>query len=188
MFVEWIDTKYILQKTQEAKLGKFWERKRGRGGRERMNVCLYPLILSAIWKCPLQGGPVDHTGVQLNESSLFVTFWCWNLIKKTWSSIQVWFLNGDFDDLSCVFSSLLLSAIHKSLSLCISPLCMWNTILFHILGSFWHPDVSLPPHLLWNQILINVTYKPNRLNEANDQVLFPGFLGISTIFFTQSFS
>lgn len=60
--------------------------------------------------------------------------------------------------------------------------CIWNTILFSILAFFWNPNFSLPPHLLWNQILINVTHKPNRLNGANDQFLFLDYLGVSIVF------
>ena len=87
-----------------------------------------------------------------------------DVLIKTLSDIQIWFLNSDFDDLSCAFFHPYCFQIYINLS--------FLSIFFHVcemwyfpvfLGFSWNPDFSLPPHLLWNQILINVTYKPNRL-------------------------
>lgn len=56
--------KIFCKRLKRLTLGSFQKEKERKRGGERKNVCLHPLmLLSAIWKCPPQGGPVDHTGV-----------------------------------------------------------------------------------------------------------------------------
>lgn len=95
-----------------------------------------------------------------------------NLVSQQW----FWWLA------LCFFSSLLLSDIHKSFLSPFFPMCVKCDSFQYSWVLLESRLFKLPPHLLWNWILINVTHKPNWLNGAMTNSYSWICLGVSIIF------
>lgn len=158
MSVEWTKgTEDLLQKILEAGLYMF-VRERDWDKNE-----MHAFVHGYSGDCkvlPTSGYQIPLWGTEVYTCSSGLS----DVLIKILTGIQIWFPNSDFDDLGYALFHPYCFQIYinlSSLSIFFHVCEMWYFSVF--LGFSWNPDFSLPPHLLWNQILINVTYKPNQL-------------------------